>query len=358
MMPASAAAVARPRPAPARKAALAATLARALAVAAALGLEALAALAFASGPGTAVPWAAFLGPHLAACAALGLAFLPFPPENHKDWFFPAFAAVLCLALPVLGALAILLAVLPALGPAREERRLPYGVIRRDRQRPAFQPYAFRHGPGGFRARLLARGIPARDRLGALLSIRRRSTPRGNRLLREMLRDPADELRLAAYAALERMERDSQTAIAAAEADLRSAPDAGSRTAARRRLAFLYWEAAYQELADREVSRHHLERALESADKALAADPGDAFLALLKGRILARLGAWDEAHTAFASAEGAGAGAMTARLLPHQAELAFQRRDFGSVRSHLAGLRGQAGGGPLEPVLRFWLDGEG
>lgn len=328
--------------------------ARVLLAVVALGLEGLAALAFLNPAGSAAPGPAILCMHTAACAAMATAFLPRPPGNSQNRFFPLFAAVFCLALPVLGMLALILAILPALGPGREERRAPYGIIRRDRPRPGFHPYALRHGPGGFRARLLARGIPARDRLGALLSIRRRSTPGGNRLLREMLRDPSDELRLAAYAALEKLERESQTAIAAAEASLLSARDGDARRAAFRRLAFSYWEAAYQELADREVSRHHLERALEAADKALESDPGDGSLALLKGRVLARLGAWDEAQLAFATADRAGGSA--ARLLPHHAELAFQRRDFVSVRRHLSALRGQAFGGPLEPVLRFWLEG--
>jgi tetratricopeptide (TPR) repeat protein len=122
----------------------------------------------------------------------------------------------------------------------------------------------------------------------------------------------------------------------------------------RRLAFLHWEAAYQELSDGDLSRHHLEQAFQAADEALALDPGDGFLALLQGRILARLGAWDRAQRAFAAA--AGSGAPEARLLPHRAELAFQGRDFAAVRAHLAALRGQAAGGPLEPVIRFWLGG--
>lgn len=330
-------------------------LARILAALAALIAEAEAAREFLEAPPGAAPMFPLLLIHFAACALLALAFLPREDRDGGRRRFMIFVFVFAFALPLLGVLGIALGVLPALGRKRQPARRAYGVLRKDRLRVAFPAYPTRYGPGGFRARLLARGAPAPHRLGAVLTLRRRSSPRGNRLLKEMLRDPADELRLAAYAALERMERDSQAALAAATAALREAGYGPLRRAALRRLACLHWEAAYQELADGEVTRHHLEQALPAAQEALDLDPGDGFMALLKGRILARLGAWDEAQRAFA--EAAGTGAEAARLLPHRAETAFQKRDFAAVRGHLAELRGQAPGGPLEPVMRFWLGGE-
>lgn len=291
--------------------------------------------------------------HSAASALMALSLRQRRGGGTPDDPFAGFVLVFCLALPLLGMLGLLLGALPALGGRAEAPRPGYGVIPRERPRGAAPGYPARYGPGGFRARLLARDIPASRRLGALLALRRRPSPRGNRLLKEMLRDPADELRLAAYAALESRERDSQAAIASAAAALRDSRDAAARLASLRRMAYLQWEAAYQELAEGEVSRHHLEQALRSAEEALALAPGDGFLALLKGRVLARLGAWDEALGALTVADGLGVPA--ARIIPHQAELAFQRRDFAAVRTHLAALRGQAAGGPLDPVLAFWLD---
>jgi tetratricopeptide (TPR) repeat protein len=328
--------------------------ARLLAAGASLAVESKAAWEFVAASAGAAPIFPLLLLHLAACALLALAFLPAHGRDRDRRSFPIFVFAFAFALPWLGMLGILLGVLPALSRPVKPGRRAYGILRDDRMRVSFPAYTRRHGPGGFRARLLASGTPAPQRLGALLALRRRSSPRGNRLLKEMLRDPADELRLAAYAALERMERDSQAALAAAERALRDAGNGPRRPAALRRVASLHWEAAYQELADGEVSRHHLEQALPAAQAVLDLDSGDAFMALLKGRILARLGAWDSAEHAFSEAAGSGAGA--ARLLPHRAESDFQKRDFAGVRRHLAELRGQSRGGPLEPVPRFWLGG--
>lgn len=334
---------------------------RILAAAVALAVESLSAWEFLAMPPGMAPLLPILLLHSAACALFALAFFPTEKEEGRTGparAFAAFVFIFAFALPGLGMLGVLLAVLPAIGRARTSRRPAYAVLGGEKDLPAFPAYPSRYGPGGFRARLLARDIPAPERLGALLTLRRKPGPRGNRLLKEMLRDPADELRLAAYAALERMERDAQKALAGAQSDLLAAGNDGrARRAALRRLAFLHWEAAYQELADREVSQHHLDSALRAAEEILARDPGDGFAAMLKGRILARLGDWDAARQAFAAA--AGSGAAVARLLPHQAESAFQRRDFAAVRGHLAELsavRGQAAGGPLDPLIGFWLQG--
>lgn len=336
-------------------------------------------------PGAAAPLLPLLLLHVAACALLAASLRALRRGDGAAAGFAAFVFVFCLSLPALGMLGVLAGVLPALGDPRPEAGPAFGVLRRVRARSAGIGQGLRYGPGGFRARLLARGIPAPRRLGQLLALRRRSTPHGNRLLREMLRDPADELRLAAYAVLERREKESQAAIALAEAAAREAGDGARqaengarRLAALRRLAFLHWEAAYQELADGEVSRHHLERALEAAEAARGLAPGDGPLAFLKGRILIRLGeagrapagAGDASASARAPAEAeaavdeaAGAGIPGARLLPHLAEAAFRRGDFAAVRRHLGRLAhpggpGAAGrpasGGPLDAVLRFWL----
>jgi hypothetical protein len=329
------------------------SLARMSAALAALILESKTAWEFLGAPPGDAPLFALLLLHVAACAIFALAFLPLESLGGGRSGFLIFAFIFSFALPLLGMLGIASGVVPALGRGTNPKRREYGILRKEKARAVSHVYPTRYGPGGFRARLLARGTPAPERLGALLTLRRRSSPRGNRLLKEMLRDPDDELRLAAYAALERMERDSQAALAAANVALREAGmGPGRRVASLRRLASLHWEAAYQELADGEVSRHHLEQALPAAEAALELDPGDGFMALLKGRIMARLGEWDGAQRAFT--EAAGSGAETTRLLPHRAESAFQKRDFAAVRAHLSGLRGHAAGGPLEPVLRFWL----
>ncbi len=315
--------------------------------------------------------------HAAACALLAASLRALRRDGGGSPAFAAFVFVFSLSLPVLGMLGVLLGVLPVLRAPGPESRPAFGILRRARGRGAGSGVAagagqaLRYSPGGFRARLLARGIPADRRLGLLLALRRRSTPHGNRLLREMLRDPADELRLAAYAVLERREKESQAAIAEAGAAAREARDGARRVAALRRLAFLHWEAAYQELADGEVSRHHLEQALRAAEDARALAPGDDDLAFLQGRILVRLGsregsrATTEAGAAVASSPPFAASAAGGpdgpdvsdeRLIPHLAELAFRRGDFASTRQHLAALDRSAAGGPLRGVLRFWLGG--
>ncbi len=300
------------------------------------------------------------------------------PERgfHAAWSAFLFVFVFCI--PGLGMAGLLLAVGPSLRRKRPITSAAYRVLSREPTREFSPTYPTRYGPGGFRSRLLSQSIPSPHRLQSLLALKARATPDGNRLIREVLRDPADELRLMAYGTLERREMDFQKAIAAAKSALaatfatpsaarREKPDLHPmpgedilrerRRFAYRRLAFLHWEMTYQELAEGELAQYYLAQALAAADQALALNAEDGELKILKGRILARMGNWDLAWQTLSEAEtsdGQGAG-----MLPHRAELAFMRGDFVATRNLLAQVRETRGREydvpkALEPVLRFWL----
>ena len=289
--------------------------------------------------------------HGMACLALGLfaAGSPADPDPGRI----AFAFAFSLFLPGLGMPAVLLVVLPGLLRASAIRRIPYVAIARSFPEDSGEAYPTRYGPGGFRARLLSRRIPASARLHSLLAVRQRATPGGNRLMKEMLKDPADELRLMAYGTLERREMEFQEAIARARDDLRMAGDDRQRSLALRRLAFLHWEMAYQELVEGELSRFYLEQALDAARQALEMGSEEsASLWVLTGRIQARLGAWEEAWQALDKAERLGT--PMGRVTPHLAELAFLRKDFSQTRHLLSQMQAAGQTHGMETVLRFWL----
>ena len=109
---------------------------------------------------------------------------------------------------------------------------------------------------------------------------------------------------------------------------------------------------YQELTEGELSGFYLEQALEQARLGLEAVPADGVVRALSGRILARLGRWDQAREAFEAAVERGATAQ--RVLPRLAELAFQKRDFRETRRLLAQSPDLRMVPALEPILRFWI----
>jgi tetratricopeptide (TPR) repeat protein len=291
--------------------------------------------------------------HLLACAMAGLfaAGNPAEPDSGRA----IFAFVFSLALPVLGMAAVLGVVLPGLSRRQARKGAAFALIAAEDPEASGPGYSARYGPGGFRARLLSRRIPSASRLIPLMALGNRATPFGNRMMKEMLKDPADELRLMAYGTLERREMDFQKSMAEARTALRAAADDRRRLIWLRRLTFLQWEMVYQELVEGELSRFYLEQAAETGRQALEMEPMDGPLLMVYGRIQARLGAWDEALEALDGAERLGTPAL--RVVPHLAEVAFLRRDFAETRRLLNQTPELWQAGILRPLLRFWLENE-
>lgn len=325
----------------------------------ALGLEALAvtmlAMAWSHGPGNiATPaWFAFFGLHALACFILAFGLKPLG--------IGLFALIFGLSLPLLGMLGIAFTLWPALQRRRQPQSSQVQTLPAIKSVIHYAAHFGSFGPGGFSARLLCRNLSATQRLPLLLALGRHANAFANRLLRELLRDPDDEIRLAAYALLERREKETQNTLQLATENLQKTQGPEARLIALRQLAFAHWNAVYQEQVAGEGQSRHLHAARDAADQALRLKPQDAGLLALSGRIRLRLGDWPGAARAFTLADEAGA--PTLRSLPYQAEIAFRQGDFAALRKHLLGLRRSTapdGNQPmpipflrLEKLMRFW-----
>lgn len=288
--------------------------------------------------------------HVGSSLFLGAAFA-LGGRGKSRPSFAAFVFCFCLVLPGLGIVGLLLGIWPAMRRSSVIAKPDFRVLALERRYARGPLFTARFGLGGFRARLLRRHLPATRRLPLLMALGRRSTPVGNRLLRELLHDTNDEIRLAAYAILDRREREMQASLAAIAEEEKRAEKASERADALHRLAALHWEAAYQDLAEGELSRRHLEKALQALEAALDLRSDDASLPLLRGRVLARLGLHSAATQAYSTL---GKFHLPGRRIrSYQAELAFLARDFSSVRQHLAALNPKEVGLAMSKVLHFW-----
>lgn len=197
-----------------------------------------------------------------------------------------------------------------------------------------------------------------ERVAAVLAVRHLPTRAAVPILRLALRDPADDVRLLAYAMLDRRDAALQSRIQALETSLAREPLApGDAAAMHRTLARLHWELAYSGLATGAVEQRALDSAAAHARAALAVDAAadtaaDRGTLFLLGRILLRQGALREAEQVLTRARELGIAESSIR--PFLAEIAFLERRFAHVRAHL-----DAGGRDQRPGVasylgRFWL----
>ncbi|KAA3649725.1 MAG: hypothetical protein DWQ11_18210 [Proteobacteria bacterium] len=296
--------------------------------------------------------AAFLLPHLAASALLALAGRALMPSLTAR--APGASVALMFALsafiPLLGFLGVATGLW--IGRYRRAMRGPRGL--RTLALPPLDPHQrARAGvhPTGVSGFLRNRRVPTPQRLKALVALQHVPGRVASPLLRNLLGDDSEDLRLLAYGMLDRKEKGLNAQIHAEHRRLAANPGPTAQLLAHTRLAGLYWELIYQQLAHGDLRTHAADTGLFHARAALALRPSAAGMHLRCGQFLQTLGDADGAEVALEAARSAGL--PDHRVLPHLAELAFLRRDFAAVRRLLAPLGHWPGTTGMHKVAQLW-----
>jgi polysaccharide biosynthesis protein PelE len=193
------------------------------------------------------------------------------------------------------------------------------------------------------------------RMTALLAMQSMPARTVSPLLQGMLADPLDDIRLLAYGILDNREKTLTKQILQERPKLDRALHPELTDADRRRankaLAELYSELIYEHLVTGDVYRNAADQAEGFAAAALAADPNDASLWRLRGRLALDRQDLEAADTMLQ--RSIDCGFPRDRMLPYLAEAAYLRRDFARVRRLLGEMDSHAGGSTMHSVLSFW-----
>jgi hypothetical protein len=197
--------------------------------------------------------------------------------------------------------------------------------------------------GQIRAQLTSGEAPPAARLSALLTIQDAPGRITSDILRQLLADPFEDIRLLAYGMLDKKEKSishrilaEQGSLALADApELPAAQRDEQRRGAHKRLAELQWELVYQRLVQGDLRRFTALEALRHAHAALALRDDDAGLWYLVGRL--GLVADQPVEGRDALERAARLGYPRERLVPWLAEYAFHARRYDEVRELFASL---------------------
>jgi len=297
--------------------------------------------------------AAYLAAHAAAsalAAALLVSLLPAEQRRPARRAYLFFLAV-SFFVPILGVVGLVGAVLVGRALPERARREQFDVHDAPVYDPRADTVATVHSKGGVRIQLANSSAPTETRLRALLAVQSLPARVANPLVREMLSDPSDDLRLVAYGILDAREKSINARIHAAAKRLGDMPPARERAVLERQLADLYWELIYQGLVFGDLRDHAVAQARRHLDQALSLDPEDGALWALAGRLAALEGGFEEARRAFGRAREFGL--PESRVLPYLAEVAFRRRAFGEVRELAARLGAAPQPQRIAQVVQYW-----
>jgi polysaccharide biosynthesis protein PelE len=229
------------------------------------------------------------------------------------------------------------------------------------QLPVFDPHqrpnaSFRQA--GMRSFLGNSEAPMQARIGAMVALQYVSGRVSSPLLRDVLTDPSEDIRLLAYGMLDNQEKrinhsiDEELKVLSNETPEES-PESrdAKRLAATHRLSDLYWELIYQELVQGDLRLYAISESSRYCQQVLDHDPDNAALNLRQGRLLHALGEHDAAEQAYLRARDLGLPAT--RILPYLAELRFELRDFAGAQRLMAELANWGSLPRLRPIIDYW-----
>ncbi len=211
---------------------------------------------------------------------------------------------------------------------------------------------------GLRAVLGNSEVPARSRMRAMVALQHVSGRISSPLLRNVLNDSSEDLRLLAYGMLDSLERNISRAIDQELDTLRKAQVSEGNEKlgpiglqAAEKLSALYWELVYQNLAQGDMRDHAIRESLRYCDLVLGQQASHPQHTLRRGLLLHALGRNDEAALSYDLALQQGLPAT--RVLPYLAELSFEQRDFERTRQLMKQLDEWSSLPKLRPVIDYW-----
>ncbi len=290
--------------------------------------------------------------HGVACLLFASAWVALLPTPYRQRVPPAiaFAFVIALALPVLGMAGLLLCLAPALLlPNPTARAMAWKHPR---------PLSLPHGPAeagraswaACLAGSLQHSTDPKRRAEAVISTLSLDDQQAVPLLRRALKDPEDEVRLLAYALLNRKEKSIEVRTRKRLALLDEAPPEEAFLL-HKALAHDYWEFAQLAPQRSSTQLSLCARAREQVLSALQMRPVDGGLHFLLGRILLAERWLDAASDAFDGAQKCGVALR--QIAPQRAAIAFHAGRYTEIRHRLSeagATRSQPG---FDRVAAYW-----
>lgn len=297
-----------------------------------------------------------------AIASVLLAFFALPllmQDTAKPrWAVLSLIAVASYAVPLGGFIGVISALLVLRFYRSKEKNADFESV----QLPEFDLHQRSQGgfrQAGLRSFLSNPDVPVRSRMKAMVALQYVSSRLSTPLLRKVLNDPSEDLRMLAYGMIDNQELrinrsiDYELGVLRAGADSSGAPTTASAVEAAEHLAELYWELVYQELAQGDLRQHAIHESLRYGQMVLAQQPNHTLLWLQRGRLLQNTNT-DSLEEASACYEKAlTLGIPETRVLPYQAELKFKQRDFAAVQTIMNHLNAKGSLPRLRSVIEYW-----
>ena len=297
--------------------------------------------------------ASYLMLHAAGSGFLALFLslvIPTQYQRPRQWVL-VYLFAFNFFMPIVGLLCVTIGLLLGFWLPRRHGRSEFEVM----SNPRFTTHRNHEGTGfrggQVRAQLGNSMAPLDQRMKALAAVQDTPARATGSLLRTLLADPTDDIRLLAYGILDGKEKHITARILENRHLLNEAHDPLEQSRLNKLIAELYWELIYQDLVQGDMRNFSADQVRKYANEALQVAQDDAGLWFLLTRLELFSGRVEAAeHALFQAQRGNFA---RERLLPYFAELRFLQRRFDEVRMLFDELADRPGVPALAQSRRFW-----
>jgi tetratricopeptide (TPR) repeat protein len=292
--------------------------------------------------------------HLSACCAFTVVlpkFLTSPDRMFRSRNLLLFF-IIAFYIPVLGVLGLIFALIHGLRPIKTDAELPmnFNRIREFSNAPADQRLHFQYGAVSLENLLHSQN--PETRLSAVYATLKLDDKNAIPLLRTALHDPVDDIRLLAYALIDRKEQRISERIERARQSLEN-NETGNKRHLYKSIVKDYWELAHLGLVEGETLIYVLNKTCEYLEQALQLYPTDRGLHLQYAKLLLRLKKPQLAYNEFKIAESLGIARK--QLLLYYAEIDFLQRRYSEVKRYMNEINLVTARPQIHATRHFWLE---
>ena len=292
--------------------------------------------------------------HAAGCSVLALALtfiLPVQYKKPRQWVL-LYLFSFNFFMPLVGLVCVTLGLLLGFWLPRLIKNNAFDLT----ENPQFTTHRNHEGTGfrggQVRASLGNSKAPIDQRLKALVAVQDTPARSTGSLLRALLSDPSDDMRLLAYGILDGKEKSITSRILENRHALEKSSDTAEQFRLNKLIAELYWELIYQDLVQGDMRSFSADQVRKYAVAALQVRTDDAGLWFLLMRLELFSNCVEAAeHALYEAQKGSFA---RERLLPYFAELRFLQRRYDEVRELFDELADRPGVPALAQNRRYWL----
>jgi hypothetical protein len=290
--------------------------------------------------------------HFSACVGFTIAlptFLSSPKQTFSSINFLLFFIV-AFFIPVLGMSGLAFALIASSDCIKTDDEMPmnFHKIREFPHAPADQGLRFEYGVVSLENLLKSQNPDIR--MNAVYATLKLDDKNAIPLLRIALRDPVDDIRLLAYALIDRKEQRISERIECVRQSLEN-PDANNTRHLYKCIVKDYWELAHLGLVEGETLIFVLNKTREYLAKALQLYPTDRGLHLQYAKLLLRLKNPKLAYDEFKMAESLGVEKQ--QLLLYYAEIDFLQRHYSEVKRYMKDIDLVTAHPQIQATTRFW-----